>query len=192
MVIQSKSHETPVVLGIDPGFAAVGFAVVELAEPLNVLKLGVWRTNKKRMVKAADDSMRRGREVSAGIITHFIDPKISIAVICIEGVSLPRNASTSFKLGMCYGVIAALAEIHGFPVIQVSPQELKKAVCGNSTASKEEIAAALDVRFGRSFAPELVQHGFPAGVHEHAYDALGSVVAGMNSEVFRLVRRLVR
>jgi Holliday junction resolvasome RuvABC endonuclease subunit len=180
------------VLGLDSGFAASGYAVVELADPLVPIALGVIRTAasaKKLKVKAADDNMRRGRE-----ITKLINPTIrsNIVAICMEAPSLPRNASTSFKLGIYYGIIASLSEMHDVPVVQVTPQALKKGVCGKATASKDEIARALDLRFSRNFADELVQRGIPAGMHEHAYDALGTIVASEDSEVLRLARRMGR
>jgi len=188
-----KLAELPCVLGIDSGFASAGYAIVGLdRDSLHVHTLGVVRTAasaKKLKVKAADDNMRRGREITSQY-HPFLTPRV--IAICMESPSLPRNASTSFKMGIFYGIVAALVEIYDVPVVQVSPQALKKGVCGKSTASKEEIARALDLRFSRSFTDELVQRGIPAGMHEHAYDALGTIVASEDSEVLRLARRMGR
>jgi crossover junction endodeoxyribonuclease RuvC len=178
------------VLGIDPGFASLGYAVVELEEEnLIPLQLGVVRTEKsntKANVLASDDNVRRIREISGTIYT-LMEGKLAI---CTESQSWPRNASASAKVGMAWGALAGFSEILDIPLLQVSPMGLKKAVTGNKGATKEQVMAALNERFGRDFAAELVKQGVPASQHEHAYDALGAVVAMENSETFRLARRM--
>jgi len=175
------------VLGIDSGFANCGYARIELGlDTEDVLALGVIRTEKKSNVPAWSDNTRRARE-----ITRLLLPvSEGVEAICSEAPSLPRNASTSFKLGICYGVLSCLAEIRNIPVVMVSPQELKKRLCGKGTATKDDVAAAVDQRFGRDFGAELLQSGVPKGAHEHPYDAIGAVISCLNSEVIQMARRL--
>lgn len=178
------------VLGIDPGFSSLGFAVVQVeAENLKPIQLGVVRTEKsnaKANVLASDDNVRRIREISATIYS-LMEGKFAL---CSESQSWPRNAGSSAKVGMAWGAIAGFSEILDIPILQVSPMGLKKAITGNKSATKEEVMAALNARFGRDFGAELVKQGVPASQHEHAYDALGAVVAMENSETFRLARRM--
>jgi crossover junction endodeoxyribonuclease RuvC len=179
-----------VVLGVDTGFAACGYSRIELGlDSEEVLAFGVIRTAKspnKRGFKAADDNIRRGREIAQ----MLIPVGQGVDVLCVEAPSLPRNASTSFKLGICYGILCCLLEVLAVPVVMVSPQELKKGVCGNPKASKEDIAAALDQRFSRDFGAELIQGGIPRGMHEHAYDSIGAVISSLDTEVIRMARRM--
>jgi Holliday junction resolvasome RuvABC endonuclease subunit len=178
------------VLGIDSGFASCGYSRVELSlEKEDVLACGVIRTQKsatKRDYKASDDNTRRARE----IVQALLPVSEGIVAICSESPSLPRNASTSFKLGICYGILATLAEIRNVPVVMVSPQELKKRLCGTSKASKADVAEAIDQRFGRDFGAELLQRGVPSGEHEHPYDSIGAVISSLDSEVIQMARRL--
>jgi crossover junction endodeoxyribonuclease RuvC len=177
----------PLVLGLDPGFASLGHTLVELdRERATIKAVGVFRTAKlstKQHVLAADDNLRRARDISAFLTTLCgrWDPK----AICAESMSFPRNASAAAKVAMAWGTIAACSDRLGIPVVQASPQHVKLAVCGRKDASKEDVQAALRQRF-----PELP--GFldktPTGQLEHPYDAVGAVVACMDSEVLRLLR----
>jgi hypothetical protein len=91
---------------------------------------------------------------------------------------------------MGWGVICSISELTDVPILQVSPMALKREICGKKTATKEEVAEALNERFGRDFGAELLDNGFPASVHEHPYDALGAIVACLDDEVLRIARRL--
>jgi crossover junction endodeoxyribonuclease RuvC len=188
------SDASVVVLGIDPGFAELGYAAVEiksLGVPL-VLCMGVIRTeksDKKLRVLSSDDNMRRAREIHKELrdIVQTMRPK----ALCVESKSFPRNAASSAKIAMCWGVMAALSNDFDLPVIQVSPKAMKKAVDGTATATKEDVAEALNQRFGRDLAKECLEcKKIPRSLYEHAFDALGVVVASLDSEILRMVRRL--
>ena len=81
-------------------------------------------------------------------------------------MSFPRNASTAGKMSICWGVLAAIAEARGLPIVQASPQALKRAVTGSSSASKDEVEFALLKRFGNE-TEELFSG--PDGLREHVF-----------------------
>lgn len=179
------------VLGIDPGFSSLGYALVDLkgTDEVVVEGLGCIRTeksSKKGKVLASDDNTRRARELFRALLPLME----GVVAICTESQSWPRNASSSAKVGMGWGVIAALSELMDVPILMASPQGLKRAVCGKATASKEEVQEAVDKRFGRDFGSELVDNGLAKTYHEHPYDALGAVLACLDDEVLRIARRL--
>lgn len=82
-------------LGIDPGFAALGLARVELlAAGERVLNLAVIRTEasaQKREVRASDDNLRRARELAAALDAQVTPEVVALAV---EAQSWPRNAGS--------------------------------------------------------------------------------------------------
>jgi crossover junction endodeoxyribonuclease RuvC len=174
------------VLGIDPGFSSLGYAVVQI-HPVRetVLEIGVIHTEKsgaKRNVLAADDNLRRARE-----LFQALNPKMAwVRAICAESMSFPRHAPSAAKVAMSWGVLAALAEFRGLPIVQASPQEVKKAVCGAKSASKEEVQQALQMRYGSPPGMEEISKGDM----EHAFDALAAVVCCLDSEVVRMARKL--
>ena len=179
------------VLGVDPGFSSLGwcrFALGKTPEQDHVLGMGVIRTekvNKKVKVLASNDNHRRICE----IFKQLFPLTEGITFFTAESQSWPRNAASSAKVGMSWGVISSLSELRQIPLLQMSPQALKKAVCDKKTASKQEIADALVARYG--IVIDDVLKGIPSGQHEHAFDALGSVHAALGSEEVKLVRQMM-
>jgi len=175
-----------IVLGLDPGFAALGLAAVDLTPGAErVHRAWVVRTEKaarKVEVRASDDNVRRAREIAAELERAAVewDPVALVA----EAQSWPRNAGASAKVGIAWGLVAALAERHGLPLVQASPQDVKRATCGAKTASKAEVIAAIEARF-----PDVV---WPrqATLVEHAADAVAVVLACLDSPVLAMARRL--
>lgn len=175
-----------IVLGIDPGFASMGVAVVDVTEHgVGVITLDVIRTQKddrKRRTLASDDNVRRAREIAGRLF------EAHIGAICAEAMSFPRNSSAAAKMALSWGVICALAQVRDVPIVQASPQQIKQAVTGSKTASKLDVEAALLKRYGNQIE-QLVAH-LPDSQHEHAFDALAAVVACLDSDVLRMARRV--
>jgi crossover junction endodeoxyribonuclease RuvC len=186
------------VLGIDPGFASIGWSVVRIdATGEHLVDLGVIRTEKsaaKRNVRASEDNLERAKEIAQEI--QDLIGKYRIQLVCAETMSYPRNSSAAAKMAMCWGVMAAIAQQHKIPIAQATPQEVKKAVTGRKDASKEEVQEAV-----RGLFPALqggeAKHGgpyilraVPRSLWEHPYDATAAVVACRESEVFLLARRM--
>lgn len=177
-------------LGVDPGLANMGWSVLQLLPDMEVLiDCGVRRTEKsnaKRKVLASDDNLRRAREMAAELDQVF--NRFPISVVCAESMSFPRNSSAAAKMAMCWGSLATFVQLRNLPIVQSSPQEVKKVLCGNKSASKEEIGAAVRNRYGN--AEKLLEAVTPS-VREHAYDSVAAVVATLeNSEVIRALRSM--
>jgi len=175
------------IIGVDPGFACLGLARVALlpgggerVECLEVIRTEA--SARKREIRATDDNLRRAGELAAAL-DGWIGP--DVVAICSESQSWPRNAATTAKVGMCWGVIAAVAHRHGLPVLQASPQEIKRAVAGRKTASKGEIMVALECRYD-----DLPPWPAQKGLVEHAADALAAVVACLDHPMFLMTRRM--
>lgn len=172
------------ILGIDPGLANFGYAVVEFASWGKKLhKLGLVRTEKsakKVGVRASDDNTRRAREIFQPTTSLISDYKIK--VICAEAMSFPRSSSASHKLGISWGIVVSLSSIFGLPIVQASPQDIKSHLCGNKKASKEDVQLALSEMYGGDADPQQ----FVKTKREHPFDALGAVEACLDSEVVRL------
>lgn len=176
------------VLGLDPGFASTGWALLQLHPGGETLiDAGVVRTKpsaKKRSVLASEDNVRRGRE-----ITCVLAPLVKqVAVVCAESMSYPRSSSAAAKMAMCWGIAIALTEAHDCPIVQASPQQVKKALCGNMSASKEDIQAVIHGRYP-ALALKLRAAGVPEGEWEHPFDAAAAVVTAFGSELVRGLRK---
>lgn len=182
----------PVVLGLDPGFASFGWAAVQMrGDLLLVLALGAIRTapaTKKRRVRATDDNLERAREIAGELAKLCV--RFEPIAFAAEAMSFPRSSSVAAKMAMAWGIVVDRAESSGLPIVQSTPQELKRVVCDRRDASKDDVAAAVRSAFG----PEQIDAalaGIPAGQHEHPIDALAAVLASMQSEPIRMARRMV-
>lgn len=189
------------VLSTDPGFAAMGLTLVKLdRDPKHdeILTLQVFRTqksNKKQKVLAAEDNVRRGRELVR--LTHpWISKKYGSDLIAIsaEAMSFPRSSSAAAKLAMAWGMIVTFAELHQLPILQASPKEIKKATTGKSSATKEDVEESLKIKYGLKEGDKVLKEFYrstPASLREHAWDALGAFVACQESEAILLARKML-
>jgi Holliday junction resolvasome RuvABC endonuclease subunit len=175
-----------IVLGIDGGFASLGLSVVDL-QPDHERLLDVWvvrteKSAKKLGVRSGDDSIRRARELAhhVGLAITSHQP----GAIALESPSWPRNAGVAAKMGMAFGVIAGLAEKHRLPLVMASPMDVKLAVARSKTATKEDVIAAIERRYPSVTWPSQKT------LWEHAADAIGVVIACLDSDALRMARRL--
>jgi crossover junction endodeoxyribonuclease RuvC len=121
------------VLGIDPGTANTGYGVVRGgngATPV-LVECGVIRT------RARDALPTRLREIYEGVL-ELIE-RHGPDALSVEDVFYSRNVRTTVVLGHARGVILLAAEQRGIVVNEFAPAEIKKAVVGTGSASKEQV-----------------------------------------------------
>lgn len=176
-------------LGLDVGFASFGWGIAELDPEARVLALGCIRTKKDpRKVLLAVDNHRRSQELVRGL-SEVLDLYPDIGVICAETIAFVRSAVVMSQIGRAWGIVDALAELRGLPILQASPQEIKATVCpGVKNASKEAVQHALEQRFGIVVRTQLLK--LNKGDREHPADALGAIVACLTKDELRLARKV--
>ncbi len=120
------------VLGIDPGTAITGYAVVEETQgSLRLITVGVIRTPAKTPLAARLQRIYTGlREVVAA---H--QPEAS----AVEELFFSRNARTAMAVGHARGVtLLALADA-GLSIAEYTPMQVKQAVTGYGNAGKQQV-----------------------------------------------------
>ena len=172
-------------VGIDPGFAYMGVCVADYdGERLVVDAMHCIETKKnQRKVLACDDNVKRLRKIRQGLVWFLND--FGVGVVCAESMSFPRNASSAAKVAMSWGVVVAVVDRLCLPLVQSSPQDIKLAVCDSRKASKHAMAVRL-----MNLYPEIggLLEGTPASRQEHPIDALGAIVAALESDVIKACR----
>ena len=176
-------------LGVDGGFAFIGWTLMAISENeeddcvIDMGKCETKKAEKKRKILVADDDHRRGREI-AKFFYNMIRAN-GVHIVCMEAKSLPRNASTSAKLGACSGIFSALCEILDLPMAMASPQELKKHVTGRISVTDERLNECLLLRYEEAehFTQKIVK-----SKRQHAFDSLGAIDVCKTGEVFRALR----
>ncbi len=122
-----------VMMGIDPGSYATGFAFLSLTgNKASVLDYGVIRPKKD------EELIFR--------IGHIVDElekliaKYKPAAFCMEKAFFAKNANSALVLGHIRGAVMALGFKHNLAFSEKTARSVKQAVTGNGAASKEQVA----------------------------------------------------
>jgi crossover junction endodeoxyribonuclease RuvC len=137
-----------IVLGIDPGTAVTGYGVVEgqQSHPARLIECGVIRT------KARDALPQRLNDIHAGI-AELIERHRPDA-IAIEDVFYARNVRTTIVLGHARGVILLAAVQAHVEISEYPPAEIKKAIVGTGSATKQQVQFMVTRLLRLKSAPE--------------------------------------
>ena len=151
------------ILGIDTSLRSTGFGVLSVeGSRLRAVDYGNIRNAPKLPLTACLKAIHA--KVVELIATHRPD------VVAIESVIYGKNAGTMLVLGEARGAVLTAAADAGVPVYEYEPRRMKKAVCGNGLAEKEQIQRMIKVLLN---LPELPQND--------AADALGLAVCHAHS-----------
>jgi crossover junction endodeoxyribonuclease RuvC len=125
------------VLGIDPGTAAVGMAVVE---PARLSPSVRWATTFRTPSGLAGPDRLRSihRAVQDAIALH------RPSAMAIERLMWGRNTQSAMDVARATGVILLAAAQAGVPVEEYPPLQVKMAVTGVGNASKEAVRRSLE------------------------------------------------
>ncbi|MDP2637639.1 MAG: crossover junction endodeoxyribonuclease RuvC [Candidatus Levybacteria bacterium] len=136
------------ILGIDPGFARVGWAIVE-NEKLKIKseKFGCIETSKN--TDSQDRLVNVYEQVCALIKKHKPD------VVAIEELFFANNAKTAFKVGEARGVIILAGAIQKIPVFSYTPLQVKVAVTGYGNADKGQVGRMIKAILKLKEMPKL-------------------------------------
>lgn len=134
-----------IILGIDPGTAALGYGIVEkTGSRLRAIDYGRFETS--------PDSPMPERLLA---IHTLLDELISLhqpAVVAVERLFFSKNAQTAMAVGQARGVVLLTAAQHGRPVREATPNEVKSAIAGYGAADKEQVQRMVQLVLGM---PEL-------------------------------------
>lgn len=168
-------------LTADPGFANFGYGVLSLEG--EIIEVGVIRTEKspkKRRVLEVDDMLRRTQQITREL--HRIVGHHKVRLIACEAMSYAPNASSAAKLAMGFASLAAVAVLGDIPIIQATPQMVRKAILGRS-GDKDELAEHVAHHF------KITKFTIPGVPHEHILDALAVGIYALSSDLAKALRR---
>lgn len=178
-----------VILGLDPGFASLGWALLDAsgARP-RCLAAGVIRTKKdgRTSIARCDDNARRLAQIACEL--DELHKAHRFAIIAAEAQSWTRFAASDRATAMVWGAIAAVAELFNCPVVQLRPQDVKKQITGDASASKAALETACHHRIGD--AEKVLATVKPDSQRNHAADALAVALASLDHRLIQAVRRL--
>jgi crossover junction endodeoxyribonuclease RuvC len=132
-----------IILGIDPGTAAIGYGIVERSgSRLRAVDYGCLTTS-------ADRSMpERLLEIH-----QLVDELIALhqpSIVAVERLFFSKNAQTAIAVGQARGVVLLAAAQHAKPVREATPNEVKSAIAGYGAADKEQVQRMVQLVLGMS------------------------------------------
>jgi len=143
------------ILGIDPGLAATGWAVIGpgLQKPV-VIACGTIQTT------PADDAASRLVKIARGLRDAISVHAPEVAAV--EQALVARSAQSALALGQARGVALFISAEAGLPVHEYLPMHVKQAVTGYGHAEKAQVE--------RMVAQLVTLSGAPGS--SHAADAI--------------------
>jgi crossover junction endodeoxyribonuclease RuvC len=129
--VQAAGGDT-VVLGLDPGTLVTGYGVV--ARHGNEMILVDYGTIRNQTESTMAARLQRIHEDLAKLIARHHPVEFAI-----ESAFYGKNAQSALKLGHARGVSILAAVQAGLATSEYSPREIKKAIVGTGTASKEQV-----------------------------------------------------
>lgn len=127
------TREQRLVLGVDPGLAATGYACVrQKGMGVEVVHKGVLRTDPDLPLER-----RLGQlfEEMGEIFSRFHPDVMAIE----EFYSAPKHPRTAILMAHARGVLCLCAALNGVEVVSYAVREVKRAVTGSGRASKEQV-----------------------------------------------------
>src|ERR1700730_9651452 len=151
------------ILGIDPGLAGTGFAL--LSGPANVLSSGTLITN------PGPDGARL---LKIPLYLRVLLKENPPGEASLEELFMGRNATSAIGVAQARGAILAVLEECGIPVFEYKPAQVKIVLTGYGKADKQQIARML-----------AAQVKLPEGkLDDHALDAIAIAVCHARSRQF--------
>ncbi len=136
-----------IILGIDPGYAIVGFGVIGYAKnKFSVFEYGAVTT------PAHTKTESRLIEIYEGI--GELCDKFHPDAISIEELFFNSNAKTAVNVCQARGVILLAAARRGIPIFEYTPLQIKQSVTGYGRAEKHQVISMVTTLLGLSSPPK--------------------------------------
>jgi crossover junction endodeoxyribonuclease RuvC len=135
-----------VVLGVDPGTASVGLAVVGRGRSRPAV---VWAAALSTPSTLAPAERLRRIYGAVGDVIREHRPE----ALAIERLMWGRNTGSAMQVARASGVIMLAAADAGLPVEEYAPLEVKMSVTGAGNASKDQVRRGLGLMLGADAVP---------------------------------------
>ena len=133
------------ILGIDPGYAIIGFGVLE-KEGLKVIDYGVITTPKEMKISDRLDLIFRG-------ITELVDT-FKPDQVAIEELFFNTNITTGITVAEARGAIIVACRQRNIPVYEYTPLQIKQALTGVGRAEKKQVQYMVKAILGLDAVPK--------------------------------------
>jgi crossover junction endodeoxyribonuclease RuvC len=157
-----------IILGIDPGTATTGFAIIKIKDlkleikndNLEILEFGCIKTLFGKNM--GERLMEINKDINNLIKKH--KPEI----LAIESIFFFKNLKTAMPVSQAKGVILYTAAKNKIPVCEITPLQMKMTIAGYGRAEKKQVQKMIKIIFNLEKIPKM----------DDAADALGIAFCG--------------
>jgi len=151
-------------LGIDPGLATTGYAVLDKYDELNnpdLIKSGTIRTNSK-----STKSARLGLIfVELMELIELFQPD----ELAVETQFIAKNVKAAMSVSEARATALIAASRYGIPVWEISPREVKESITGWGNAPKEQVQLMLAAQINSAEIPSSLDASDAVAIGLTAY-----------------------
>jgi len=162
------------VVGIDPGTAACGYAIVHQSDGrLRSIGSGVWRT---RARERPEQRLKTIFEGVRGLVEQYAPDAVAL-----EESFVGADARIALSVGQARGAVLVASALAGVECAEYAPARVKQAVCGYGRAEKAQVARMVQTILGLRTPP----------ASNHASDALAVAIChALSSPLMRTLTDL--
>ena len=156
---EAERRTSRLIIGVDPGLASTGWGVLEYTK-------GRLRYIAHGCIETHAEEARGARLVSIYKSFRKILKLYKPGEAAIENLYFGRNISSAMSVAEARGVLLMTLTGEGIPVTELTPNAIKKAVVGVTSADKNQIQEMVRFLLGLKEIPRP----------DHAADALGAAI----------------
>lgn len=135
-----------IILGIDPGYAIVGYGIIDTNKPNMVVDYGAITTPKEDSMpirlQAIDESLR------------YLFDKFKPDVVAIEELFYFKNQKTVIPVAEARGVIVLACQKYCGNIYEYTPLQIKQALTGQGRAEKAQVQYMVKAILGLNSIPK--------------------------------------
>ena len=135
-----------IILGIDPGYAIIGFGIIDSSKNNAVIDYGVITTPK-------EDSIAVRLEAIEQSLIHILT-KYKPDVVAIEELFFFKNQKTVIPVAEARGVTIVTCRKYCKNIYEYTPLQIKQALTGQGRAEKQQVQFMVKTILGLSSIPK--------------------------------------
>ena len=135
-----------IILGIDPGYAIVGYGIIDTNKPNMVVDYGAITTPK-------EDPMPVRLEAIDSSLKYLFD-KYKPDVVAIEELFYFKNQKTVIPVAEARGVIVLACQKYCGNIYEYTPLQIKQALTGQGRAEKAQVQSMVKAILGLNAIPK--------------------------------------
>lgn len=135
-----------IILGIDPGYAIIGYGVIDTTKSNMVLDYGAITTPK-------EDSLPIRLEAIENSLKFLFD-KFKPDVVAIEELFYFKNQKTVIQVAQARGVIMLACQKYCGNIYEYTPLQIKQALTGQGRAEKAQVQYMVKAILGLNSIPK--------------------------------------